>query len=563
MGNVLAPYKRETCTVADLGQLGSLKGLLLSRPETGEPLVKRFLNVPYMLPAIGVYRWRRPRPLPPHYSYSPNDGGPRDCTEFGPMFPQPQYTTLQSHDANKYSEDSLTLNIWTPSGTPPERGWPVMLWLHGGWLQVGDASIDPDMDPTELISKSGGNLQCVFIAPAYRLSVFGFMASHELEEEAAVVKEGAGGTGEIAVGNYGLWDQYEALQWVYRNVHHFGGNKDEIILSGRSAGAYRTHAIAAHDLLMKKEEECKYKRLVMFSNAIPADPKTISEVQPQFEELLTACSIPLSLSGPKKLAALRAIPALELVDKIMTLESHTFRPVRDGVFFPHDLFKRFHRGDFAQEFKKRGMKLLIGETRDEETLYRQINPPDDLESLYKQVGNYYSPAVTKVVIDAYYNRNLHAQSAHPDPDPDIDSWKKVYGDIISDGQVRAPTRLLIRQLTSAGVPLSHVHRYLINFRLSCINKRAPSTFGVSHASDKPIWNFSIFHGLTPEEEKTMRAWIDDFRKYIWGDLQEVEWGTKDWDEVKMLGPSGEIEVVKDEKWRYLIEVGEEMSKVEK
>ncbi|THU95491.1 carboxylesterase [Dendrothele bispora CBS 962.96] len=552
MGNVLAPYKRETCTL-DLGDLGSIKGLLLSRAETNEPLVKRFLNVPYMLPPTGAYRWRRPRPLPTSFTYNSSDGTPRDCTEFGPLFPQPRYTQVGVHSEKQYSEDSLTLNIWTPPGEPPAEGWPVMLWFHGGWLQVGDPSIDPDMDPTELISKSGGNLQCVFIAAAYRLSVFGFMASHELAEEAKA-------TGEMAVGNYGLWDQYTALEWVYDNVHYFGGNKDEIILSGRSAGAYSTHAIAAHDLLMNKEKECKYKRLVMYSNAIPANPKTISEVQPQFEELLNACSIPLSLSGPEKLAALRSIPALDLIDKIMTLVSHTFRPIRDGVFFPHDMFERFHRGEFAAEFKRRGMKVLIGETRDEETLYRQTNPPTDLDSLYEQVGNYYSPAVTKVVIDAYYNRKIKDRSAHPDPDQFIDPWKKVYGDIISDGQVRAPTRLLVRQLASAGVPLSSVHRYLINFRPSFLDVRAPSTFGVSHAFDKPIWNFSVFHGPTPEEEKSMRLWIDGLRRYIWD--EEMEWGTKAWDEVRMIGPRGEIEVVKDEKWDYLIVVGDEMSRVE-
>lgn len=40
-------------------------------------------------------------------------------------------------------------------------------------------------------------------------------------------------------------------------------------------------------------------------------------------------------------------------------------------------------------------------------------------------------------------------------------------------------------------------------------KRAPNEFGVGHAFDKPIWNFSIMHGPTEDEEKTMRAWIKD------------------------------------------------------
>lgn len=44
---------------------------------------------------------------------------------------------------------------------------------------------------------------------------------------------------------------------------------------------------------------------------------------------------------------------------------HTFRPVLDGAFFPTDLFDRFKNGDFAKEFERRRLELLIGEVRDE------------------------------------------------------------------------------------------------------------------------------------------------------------------------------------------------------
>ncbi|ESK93946.1 acetylcholinesterase [Moniliophthora roreri MCA 2997] len=549
MGNVLAPYKSERHALI-VGHLGTIEGLTLSRAETGEALVKRYLNVPFVLPPTGPYRWRRPRPLPPDRSYySLPDGSPLDCTVFGHTCPQPEYTKLGNHEFSKYDEDCLTLNIWTPAGTPPEGGWPVMLWFHGGWLQVGDPSIDPNMDPTELIAVSGGGLQCVFVAAAYRLSVFGFMASKELAEEAEK-------NGEKTFGNYGLWDQDAALDWVHKHIHHFGGNPNELTLSGRSAGAYSTHAIAAHDFLMNPTGPSRYKRLVMYSNAIPADPKSLDDVQPQFDELLDVCNISYSLPGQEKLAALRAIPALELIDKIMTLSAHTFRPIRDGHFFPLDLFDRFTAGDFAKEFKRRGLQVLLGEVRDEETLYRQTNPPHDLESLYTEVGNYYSPSVTRMMVDAYLNRKVHKDSARPDPDPNIDPWKKVFGDIISDGQVRAPARLLVRQLHGAGVPLSSIRRYMINWRPSFVNARAPKEFGVSHALDKPIWNFSIMHGPTPDEELTMRAWIKDLVDFVHG--RQTDYGTRHCNEHKVLRPDGTIAVEKDEKWDYLIAVADEM-----
>ncbi|EIM79872.1 alpha/beta-hydrolase [Stereum hirsutum FP-91666 SS1] len=303
--------------------------------------------------------------------------------------------------------------------------------------------------------------------------------------------------------------------------------------------------------------------LRLYSNAIPTSPKSLSDVQPQFEELLTVCSIRLSLSRPEKLALLRSIPARELTSKVMGLKMHTFRPVLDGAFFPTDLFDRFKNGDFAKEFERRRLELLIGEVRDEETIYRQTNPPDSLETLHLQVSNYYPSHVSDKLIDAYLTRKVHLPYAHPDPDPNIDAWKKVYGDIISDGQVRAPYRLLIDQLRHANVPLSRVHRYLISYRPSFMDRVAPATLGVGHAFDKPIWNISIMHGPTEEEEKAMRAWIADLREFVNRGLSEETggkgYGTKEWEEYKVLAEDGKIEVRKDAKWAYLLEVGEIMA----
>ena len=38
-------------------------------------------------------------------------------------------------------------------------------------------------------------------------------------------------------GNYGLWDQVEALKWIQNNIHHFRGNPDDVTIFGNSAGA--------------------------------------------------------------------------------------------------------------------------------------------------------------------------------------------------------------------------------------------------------------------------------------------------------------------------------------
>jgi len=39
-----------------------------------------------------------------------------------------------------------------------------------------------------------------------------------------------------APGNAAIYDCITALQWVQKYIHHFGGDKDRVTISGQSAG---------------------------------------------------------------------------------------------------------------------------------------------------------------------------------------------------------------------------------------------------------------------------------------------------------------------------------------
>ncbi|KAK4921228.1 hypothetical protein LTR66_016683 [Elasticomyces elasticus] len=528
MGNQLSAYEEKPHEV-DLGINGRIKGVQY------DDKARRYAGVPYALPPVGAHRWRKPRALPETFTYTQEDGTPFDASEFRPICPQGTFSSSAEKDkgSDNYSEDCLILNIWTPAGKPKDnKKWPVVLWLHGGWFQLGEPLQELGMDPTELISTGG--LNAIVIGVGYRLNILGFLAGQALLEDS---------NGESA-GNFGLWDQRLAMEWVYEHIAAFGGDINNITLGGRSAGAYGVHAQVLHEF---RQETQLFHRFYMYSNAIPAQPKALDDVNPQFEELCEHFKIPADLSGAQKVDQLRKVGYRELIAAISHLKNHTFRPVTDNLFIYPGFTDYHHSGKFAEEFKKRKLRILIGEVLNEETLYATYNTPDpNLDSLRMQVSNYYSQETTERVLKSY---QLPVGS-------DASEWKNLFGSIIADGQVRAPSRWLISCLSNHGVPVRDIWRYQIAYRLSFITEKvAPASWGVSHAMDKPLWNFAILHGPTEAERVLMNDWIKSLVAFVQDD-QEYDFGTRSIDEMKVATPQGTIEIQSDGRWESLVKLGE-------
>jgi carboxylesterase type B len=82
------------------------------------------------------------------------------------------------------SEDALTVNVWTPSGPAPSEGWPVYIYIHGGWLQIGNPAMTDKNNGADLLDEGGvkvsidlettprADQKVVLVAVAYRLSLF-------------------------------------------------------------------------------------------------------------------------------------------------------------------------------------------------------------------------------------------------------------------------------------------------------------------------------------------------------------------------------------------------------
>ena len=283
-----------------------------------------------------------------------------------------------------------------------------MLWLHGGWFQMGDPSQEAGMDPTEMIATGG--LDSIVVAIGYRLNIFGFLAGNALLEES---------NGESG-GNFGLWDQRAAIEWVKANIHYFGGDPSNITLAGRSAGAYSVEAQMLFEFREPGSSESMFRRVFMDSNAIPAQPKSLGDGQNQLDELCQYFKLDAQLSAHKKLAALRRVSANDLVQAIPHLKNHTFRPITDDLFVRSEMMEYLQSSDFAKDFQSRGFRLLIGEVRNEETLYSTYNPPavPNLDALKLQVANYYAPDVTDRVLQCY----------SPPNSKKLEDWQKYFGE---------------------------------------------------------------------------------------------------------------------------------------
>jgi len=72
----------------------------------------------------------------------------------------------------------------------------------------------------------------------YRVGPFGFFAHPEISAEDP----------EHATGNWGTLDQIEVMKWVKKNIAQFGGDPDNVMIFGQSAGGRSTKFLSASPL---------------------------------------------------------------------------------------------------------------------------------------------------------------------------------------------------------------------------------------------------------------------------------------------------------------------------
>lgn len=476
-----------------------------------------FLEVPYALPPK---RFQDPIPLPSEYHYADKE-----------YIYESKYCTQPNNDGQaagmpyedkvglgKPSEDPLFVNIISPPSFPAQKGFPVKVYIHGGFLQFG--------------SPHGLGAQAQYIAAersevwvniGYRLSAFGFLASDE----------------PLISGNFGFKDQWLAILWIRDNIASFGGNPEDIQVHGLSAGAHSVHQLLHHVSRLPESQDSPFRSAVLQSNAMILPPKTPAELRPQFHALCRAVGIdPAAPDALAKLSDPSVVPASTITHAIETVaagpEYGTFRGCLDGEWLASSPgpMEWQRSGEFARALKRKGVRsIVVGDLTEEWYLYSIAH------------GAVHSTAEVQANLERYYPAEFVEGAMKlfrtvPEGAP-IKDFMRLFGEISSAAQVHCPVRILARDLTNAEYPV-------LRYEIAWTPEQVRPEGYVTHATDRPIWAFRL-PALKDDQVVIARAWLNVVAREV-DELEKEGTAKRSLGQVLALTKDKAIEWQEDKYW---------------
>ncbi|GMM30667.1 hypothetical protein DAMA08_034120 [Martiniozyma asiatica (nom. inval.)] len=511
---------------------GTLTGVTLKDPLSNTETVHKFAAVPYAQPCIGFNRFGLPKELPADYDYT------GEYKEFGLRCPQPFFESSVLNYPREPSDEAIQYNnIWIPSDEKlkPKDGWPVLIYIHGGWLQYGSPN-NSMFDIVELMGDKELLKKFILVTPGYRLNIFGFLSCKELLEE------------DPNCSNMGFWDQRLAIEWTYKNIKHFGGNPEKMTVSGLSAGSYSLFFQLAYEIYNPKVTQI-IKQCIFFSNMILAQPKLIEECQVQFEEVVKKFGIQKDLSSADKLKALRNLKHEEITELILDLKLHTFRAVSDDKFVSKSILQDITSGKFGALLAKKGVRIMQGETNNEGYLYSFLDTPKSLDQLAVEIENYYPKSIVPTILELYDTKSVDESAENS-----LEILQKLFGDIIGDGQIYVSTRGFAKNIIKGGFPVNDYFRYRISFRAKWMDDYLSKEAKVPHAGDTSIWFYTIRNGYTATETAYLKKWLSPFTEFVHFENEISDWERTDLKKLRYFAEDGSIVYTDDPVWDWGIKV---------
>ncbi|KAH7070003.1 Alpha/Beta hydrolase protein, partial [Paraphoma chrysanthemicola] len=284
----------------------------------------QFRGIPFASIAARFRQSHLLRSLPqqPFDARKPGPYCPQPLLPFPPYWKGPLPSSFPSLPESTQDElNCLNLSITVPRIVLERSSLeklPVLFFIHGGAFVGGSQSIQlagrEIYDGTNLVRESISRAQPVILVTCnYRVGPLGFLASQQL----AVFNKAHG----EAVGNYGLHDQRQALEWCAKFIAGFGGDQDNITVQGTSAGGSSAHYLSIFP-------NRKFKRAILASGTLTGiGPMSMEYQQKHFDAYVSRHVGTINESGGNSVALLQSVPVHELVKPVSDQISH---PLIDG-----------------------------------------------------------------------------------------------------------------------------------------------------------------------------------------------------------------------------------------
>jgi para-nitrobenzyl esterase len=408
-----------------------------------------YKGIPYAQAPMGALRFKSPKPV----NFT---GVRRDAKAFGAASIQTNTTWIYEPPANQ-AEDCLSLNVWAPT---TGASLPVVVWLHGGGFRSGATSMSL-MDGRKL-----AQLGVVVVTVNYRLGALGHLTHPDFADP---------DTGATA--NWGLQDQVAALQWVKANIQAFGGDPNNVTLSGQSGGAMNSIMIAQNP-----KWRPLVSRLYLVSPPDVATPFGFSQADAAVYTELIAQKLGTTPKGLANVAGLDihnaelSLAGAPLPASVTTGRAFRIAPVVDGSTYASDWVKTpFPAGlpvVVTYDLTEGSFFTDLYDNLAKKTMTKPLPPTN--EALAGAVAGYLgsmgiAPDQAANVISAYRNAALAEGRA----DVPGDLWTEIFGDsILRNYGVR-----LANQVAAAGGSArlaTYMHPIL------------PPAHGVPHCAELPF-----------------------------------------------------------------------------
>ncbi|KAH8647819.1 Alpha/Beta hydrolase protein [Xylariales sp. PMI_506] len=284
--------------------------------------------------------------------------GAFDATKFGPRCCQEEGLVLVSGGVNDPTPGDdefkcLNLNIAVPAEALQDgtaKGLPVMVWIHGGAFQHGANSVARYRPQAFLRKAREFGTPVILVQINYRLGVFGNAVS------AGLAQELGGGSLTHPVGNFGLVDQRNALEWINTHIGDFGGDPGNITAFGVSAGS-----MSVHMHILAGESHQLFDRAILMSGAGPVlSPLPAALYEKEWESLCAKAGVE-PLDAAQRLEKLRNVSP---EDMLRYATKAALAPVADG--------KLLHMGSWQfkdEPLRGRCKDIILGDTAVEAVIF--------------------------------------------------------------------------------------------------------------------------------------------------------------------------------------------------